>query len=96
MKVTFTREEFVKWLKTKPPEEKYIFASNTNCAIAQFLKTKTKTKKYIHVGAWGYFIGKEAFFQVLPEFLLNHKNGNISNSSNNPFQTFGGLLNLLQ
>lgn len=33
-----TRDNFVQWLRTKPPGETFRYTDNCNCAIGQFLK----------------------------------------------------------
>jgi len=36
----FSIHSLVDWLKTKNPEEKYTFISNTNCALCQYFRAQ--------------------------------------------------------
>lgn len=66
--MTFTKQEFTDWVKTKPENESYCYLRNDNCPIAQFLVAKG-CKDVMVSGFGNYSVEDEEF--TIPKDLCD-------------------------
>lgn len=82
--LTIDRDDFVAWLRTKPPEQEFHYTDIRYCCVAQYLASKYPYE-YINVGA--------------SDFSVAHKNGKIPDDISAAVavkpRTFGNVLALL-